>query len=363
MAKGFRWPETVASNYDNDLWPYRERDLRPFTWLQRHFDPASPPPLQQARARRLIKARVAETLNLPCHVVFKEIADLAPTGRGNGAWQNRPRTTLSYNDSMNVALNRALLPTFNAWGPPASRRSGQWAAAYERGFEMIFDRFYTHGNNNLYVRTASKQRTDFMVQGSTWAWVRAADMAARAWSRRRHWPFCVPFLDWLEAGVGAFRAYPDSRRGIVVEACGLPVIRISRERVLHAPLGTPAVDGGPPRLRYYLFRGIAVPDKRPRTARGILRVGNMEARRVLIEEYGIDRWLKNIDARALQEDEYGQLFDVDGTRWVRLENSTPEADGTRRVFILGAQGASTAKQAVARSFGLDEEDYDEVAAS
>lgn len=93
---------------------------------------------------------------------------------------------------------------------------------------------------------------------------------------------------------------------------------------------------------------------------------NAEIRRVLMERYGLSRYLLDSDATKIHEDEFGTLY------WKRLRNdlplvmvkvinSTPEADGSLKEYFLRVPPhIRTAKEAVAWTFALEAEDYNPV---
>jgi hypothetical protein len=90
---------------------------------------------------------------------------------------------------------------------------------------------------------------------------------------------------------------------------------------------------------------------------------NAELRRVMLEYYGYDRYLKDSDAKPLHRDETGTLWRIDlvGDEplvMVEVLNSTPEPDGTHRTYWLRVPPRTrTAKEGVAWTFGVDAEVY------
>lgn len=105
---------------------------------------------------------------------------------------------------------------------------------------------------------------------------------------------------------------------------------------------------------------------------------NTEVRRVMIERFGYDRLLRDGKAELVDEDEFGRLwrrFDppVSGPRWMsgspkargplreallEVVNSTPEPDGSFKTYFLRVPpGSSSAREAVAWTFGLEAERY------
>lgn len=96
---------------------------------------------------------------------------------------------------------------------------------------------------------------------------------------------------------------------------------------------------------------------------------NVEVRRIMMQIYGMDRFLQNGHAKLVSQDECGELYCVDipaalaGPRgeplvFVRVKNSTPEPDGTYKHYILRVPPRmQTAREAVAWTFGLREHEY------
>ncbi|MGC5341738.1 DUF6745 domain-containing protein [Streptomyces sp. DT171] len=90
---------------------------------------------------------------------------------------------------------------------------------------------------------------------------------------------------------------------------------------------------------------------------------NAELRRVMLEHYGYDRYLAESGAEPVHRDETGVLWRIalDGDEdvvMVEVVNSTPEPDGTHRVYWLRVPPSTrTAKDGVAWTFGLDGQAY------
>jgi hypothetical protein len=119
------------------------------------------------------------------------------------------------------------------------------------------------------------------------------------------------------------------------------------------------------------------------TVQRIQAEDNIEIRRVMLQKYGEARYLQDIGGAVVHSDEYGTLYRVErpgdtALCMVRVENSTPEADGTRKIYWLrchpelrpllsaadeldraklGKPQELTARNAVASTFGLRGEDY------
>ncbi|MFB7253487.1 DUF6745 domain-containing protein [Streptomyces nojiriensis] len=90
---------------------------------------------------------------------------------------------------------------------------------------------------------------------------------------------------------------------------------------------------------------------------------NAELRRVMLEFYGYDRYLRESGADPVHRDETGILWripmpDDEVVVMVEVVNSTPEPDGTSRTYWLRVPPTTrTARQGVAWTFGLGPEAY------
>jgi hypothetical protein len=90
---------------------------------------------------------------------------------------------------------------------------------------------------------------------------------------------------------------------------------------------------------------------------------NAELRRAMLEHFGVERYLAESGAKPLQSDEAGVLWQVElpGDEplvMVEVVNSTPEPDGTSRTYFLRVPPwVRRARQGVAWTFGLSEEEY------
>lgn len=90
---------------------------------------------------------------------------------------------------------------------------------------------------------------------------------------------------------------------------------------------------------------------------------NVEVKRVMIENYGMARYLIDSSAEVIHSDEFGDLFRKvifmdEPILVVRVTNSTPEPDETYRQYFLRVPPETmTAREGVAWSFGMSEKDY------
>lgn len=91
---------------------------------------------------------------------------------------------------------------------------------------------------------------------------------------------------------------------------------------------------------------------------------NAELRRVMLEYYGYDRYLRESGAEPMHRDKAGVLWriplpDDEDVVMVEVVNSTPEPDGTSRTYWLRVPPSTrTAKEGVAWTFGLAAEAYE-----
>ncbi|MFE3542654.1 DUF6745 domain-containing protein [Nocardia sp. NPDC059177] len=121
----------------------------------------------------------------------------------------------------------------------------------------------------------------------------------------------------------------------------------------------------------HAWRGMPVPADfldglRELTPQRIRAEENAELRRVMLEYYGYDRYLTESEATPLHRDETGVLWrialaDDEDVVMVEVVNSTPEPDGSHRVYWLRVPPATrTAREGVAWTFGLAAEAYEPV---
>lgn len=143
-------------------------------------------------------------------------------------------------------------------------------------------------------------------------------------------------------------------------------LRMDRSRRLHGEDG--------PAMRYadgfgvWAWHGVAVPrevviDPGSLTVSRIEREPNLEVRRVMIERFGENRFLGESGSVLVQSDDSGGLYRREGVGgeamvFVKVRNSTPEPDGTRRDYWLRVPpDTRTARAGVAWTFGMHEKEY------
>ena len=117
---------------------------------------------------------------------------------------------------------------------------------------------------------------------------------------------------------------------------------------------TEFIDG----TKYFVWHGVEVPEDvimHPHKikVKGIENERNVEIRRIMIERYGLNNFIRDSAARVVQRDEFGTLYrkELPGEEpvvVVRVENSTAEHDGEYKNYYLRVPPhIQTAREAVA----------------
>ncbi|MBS1954171.1 MAG: hypothetical protein JST89_08295 [Cyanobacteria bacterium SZAS-4] len=154
----------------------------------------------------------------------------------------------------------------------------------------------------------------------------------------------------------------------VVIACERPIkIRRDADERLHSVDDAPSIeyaDG----WGVYSAHGMTVDPRvivapQTLTVEEIVKQYNLEVRRVMLERYGIEKFITDSGAELLNEDEFGQLYHLemrqDSFNMVRVFNRTAEPDGTFRMYFIAVPpDIATARDGVAWSFNMKGEDYD-----
>jgi len=165
---------------------------------------------------------------------------------------------------------------------------------------------------------------------------------------------------WLELSQSCCAISCGTRLCLV---CDKPLgISLNEHGDLHNTSG-PAItfDGG---FEAYAWNGTIIPGDIIITpdAVTIERINsepNLEVRRAMIDIYGVGQYLIDSAAEVIHRDEYGVLYRQNSIVVVEVINSTAEPDGSnRRYFLKVPPHIKRAKQAVAWTFGLSEEEYD-----
>lgn len=121
--------------------------------------------------------------------------------------------------------------------------------------------------------------------------------------------------------------------------------------------------------RLYSIHGVSVHDRtvlapETLTVSEIESEINLEMRRVMMDQFGIARYLEEANAEILHEDQYGTLFrrrmaGDEPLVMVRVINSTPEPDGSfKHYFLRVPPFMRTAKEAVAWTFDFEADQYE-----
>lgn len=172
----------------------------------------------------------------------------------------------------------------------------------------------------------------------------------------------LPWFDLLEGGF-AYRFFEN-----YCFVCELPSsIVFDNDLSLHCENGPAIVFSDSQKL--YAWHGTIIPEnlieQRKRISPILIeRQQNVELRRIMIEIYGLERFIRNSKARMIQQDKYGALYRINlaGSEplvVLAVSNSTAESDGTRRRYTLRVPpNMSTAREAVAWTFGLRSEEYE-----
>jgi hypothetical protein len=176
----------------------------------------------------------------------------------------------------------------------------------------------------------------------------------------------IPLAEAAVAGL--FTLSVGQRQAGDLVALVRPRMRLDSEGRFHDWDGALAVEW-PNGEGYYFWHGVAMPPSVGRepdavTPSKVIGWSNAERRRVAIERIGLQRFMQDVGAEVVQEDDYGRLWrttrEVDGDPFVAVEvvNATAEADGSyRRYFLRVPPGTRTARRGVAWSFGLTRRAY------
>jgi len=129
----------------------------------------------------------------------------------------------------------------------------------------------------------------------------------------------------------------------------------------------PAI-GYPDGWGVWAVHGVRVPQRvveAPETlsAREIADEENAEVRRIMLDRFGPERFIRELPALKVQADDFGTLWranleDDESLVMVEVVNSTPEPDGSWKTYWLRVPpDVATAHQAVAWTFGMEPDDY------
>jgi hypothetical protein len=182
----------------------------------------------------------------------------------------------------------------------------------------------------------------------------------------RSLPIVEPLIDLLEAGVWAFAVAAEEVVGVPA-----PALRV-RRGLLHCESG-PAVRWRSGVGRWF-WDGVEVPEVvvlRPSemSVRTILDEPNVEARRIMLQRFGYERFVGEAGSEPVHRDEFGALHRIpvpsdEPIALVEVVNATAERDGSFRRYLLRVPpDMRTAREAVAWTFGMAESEYGPTVAS
>jgi hypothetical protein len=242
---------------------------------------------------------------------------------------------------------------------------------------LPLDRFSRSFPKSLYTKSCPRLRSQVYFSMVRFGFDSAFDIADLEFACRQFDKAVVsPYrrniveLCWnLALSVWAYLCQP-----CICFLCDRPVsllIDSERRNRLHCSDG-PAVefaDGS----KMYFWHGVAVPScvvEHPETITvgAINEEPNAEIRRVMLERFGMERYLEDSSAERLHEDEFGVLYRIIPTEEntlpfsrdslepfliVKVANSSPEPDDSRKEYFLRVPPyVRTAKEAVAWTFGV-----------
>lgn len=100
------------------------------------------------------------------------------------------------------------------------------------------------------------------------------------------------------------------------------------------------------------------------TIEEITRETNVELRRIMIQRYGVERYTEDSGAKIIDSDQYGTLYKKEQQSdepivIVKVINATPEPDGSgpKQYFLRVPPHIVTAKEAVAWTFNMSDQEY------
>jgi hypothetical protein len=118
----------------------------------------------------------------------------------------------------------------------------------------------------------------------------------------------------------------------------------------------------------YAIHGVRVPAwiiEKPQeiTIKKIDNESNIEIRRIMIDKYGLSKYIENSGSKLIHKDCFGELYEKlvendENIKIVKVINSTPEKDGSKKTYwIRVPPDINTAKDAVSWTFGIDSDHY------
>jgi len=148
-------------------------------------------------------------------------------------------------------------------------------------------------------------------------------------------------------------------------ACDNPVeIHLDAQNRLHNEDGMAMHFGD---WGFWAVHGVRVPEVVVRnkfSAAEIDAESNAEVRRMMLDRYGISRYVMESGAEEMHKDDFGKLYrktlpDGQPICLVEVIDKTPEADGSHKKYHLCVPpNVTSAREAVAWTFGLSAQEYD-----
>lgn len=180
-------------------------------------------------------------------------------------------------------------------------------------------------------------------------------------------PYVIEKCKWLGALHSAVPAYSFYSNVALVSDRPISISIDSPLRRLHHESG-PAIKYSDEFAQYH-WHGLNVPAsviENPEliTPKAIDKEANVEVRRVMLARYGEARYIVDSKAKLIAKDNFGELYckthrSDESLVMVRVVNSTPEPDGTKKHYWLRVPPFITSARAgVAWTFGLDAAEYD-----
>jgi hypothetical protein len=99
------------------------------------------------------------------------------------------------------------------------------------------------------------------------------------------------------------------------------------------------------------------------TVEKIEKEENLEVKRIMIDKYGIGKYIEDSRAVLIHKDKFGELYEKiiindEPIKLVKVINSTPESNGSKKIYWLRVPPyIQTAEEAVSWTFGLNPKEY------
>ena len=257
--------------------------------------------------------------------------------------------------------------------------------ALSRYADAVLDNFVKRSPNARAARDALDARdardadaprrfAAWCIQSGGWwwrwelSWIVTTDLGAREIGNDDVRKWTKPLLEAFIAGAWILYWTKDVLYWVAKPAVHIEVVD-GRRRLHHATGAAIASDIEP----LYYWHGVMVPAfviVRPDqiTPQHIRQETNAEVRRVMLERYGFDRYMRDIDATVLDsdKDQHGRSrmlrrAEIEGDEplvMLSLTNSTAESDGSFKPYTLRVPpDMRTCQQAVAWTFDLTPDRY------